>query len=93
MNDKFDELAKGWAQSVTCGLCKNIQQRKGNAMEFRMLSHVFFAGVLVLSLPFGAWPAPLTFGDNLITGTSIAVQPSLAGPVLEDIFTCDGEFC
>ena len=56
-------------------------------MEFRMLSHVFFAAVLVLSLPFGAWPAPLPFGDNLITGTSVAAQPSLAGPVLEDIFT------
>ena len=56
-------------------------------MKFKISPQMFPVGLFVFSLPFGIWAAPLPFGDNPMTGTSVATQPSLAGSILEDIFT------
>src|SRR5438445_6829005 len=63
--------------------CKT-KQSEGTTMKFKISPQMFPIGLFVFGLPLGIWAAPLPFGDNPMTGTSVATQPSLAGSILED---------
>jgi hypothetical protein len=56
-------------------------------MKFKISAQMFPIALFVFGLPVGIWAAPLPFGDNPMTGISIFTEPSLAGSILEDIFT------
>src|SRR5689334_19336252 len=56
-------------------------------MKQKMRLLVPVAGVLMLGLGYSGSAAPLPVGDTVITGTTVAAQPELAGTIIEDVLT------